>query len=121
MYGGVGDDEELGWKPKALPTLRAKPAMASWRKLKFLSVGKPVGLHRGCTWPKDQKPDVYFTLHCVLQIQLQATEAEKTVPCSHRDGWEVNPSCQLEGGQAHAGAPNTQVMRKPDTKSPAQR
>lgn len=77
MYGGVGVDEELGWKPKALPTLRAKPAMASWRKLIFLSVGKPVGLHRGCIWPKDQKPDVYFTLHCVLQIQLQATEAEK--------------------------------------------
>lgn len=73
--------------------------MAPWKKLKFLSVGKPVGLHRGCIWPKDQKPDMYFTLHCVLQIQLQATEVEKAVLCPHRDGWQVNTFCHLKGGK----------------------
>ena len=103
MYGGAGDDEELGWKPKALPTLRAKPATASWRKLKFLSVGKPVGLHQGCIWPKGQKPDMYFTLHCVVQMQPQATEADKG-PCPCRGGWQANPSCHLKGGK------HTQVL-----------
>lgn len=63
-----------------------------------------MGLHRGCFWPEDQKPDICFTLHCVLQIQLQATEAEEAVPCPHRDGWQVNPSCHLEVGK------HTQVL-----------
>jgi len=73
MYGGAEDDEELGWKPKALPTLRAKPATASWRKLKFLSVGKSARLHWDCIWPRDQKPDVFFTVHCVLDTATSHT------------------------------------------------
>jgi len=48
-----------------------------------------MGLHWCCIWPKDQRPGMYFTLHCVLWVQLQAIEAGKAVPCAHRDGWQV--------------------------------
>lgn len=45
MYGGAGDIKELEWKTKALPTLCANPAVGSWRKWKFLSLGKTLRLH----------------------------------------------------------------------------
>lgn len=121
IYGGPGDIKELGWKPKALPTLCANPAAVSWRKWKFLSLGKTLRLHQRYIWPKDQRPGMYFnTSLCFTGTATSHRDRERCALSPLRFMAGLTP-CHLKGDKHTQVAPDTKVVRKLDSKSPAQR